>query len=61
MKKNRFRGKGGGEAIAITTASGTHTFWTIFKQCDNLDLSLQVSYLGCLSRNPRHAELRRKV
>ena len=35
-------------------------FRTIFKQSDNLGFSLR-SYLGCISRNPRHAELRRKV
>ena len=32
----------------------------MFKQCDNLGLSLQ-SCLGSISRNPRHAELRPKA
>ena len=41
-----------------TSIGGTHILCTIFKQCDNLGLSLQSS-LGCISRNPRYAELRR--
>ena len=32
----------------VTGVSETHIFWTIFKQCDNLGLSVQ-SYLGCIS------------
>ena len=37
------------------------THWVpIFKRCDNLGLSLQ-SCLGCVSRNPHQAELRRNV
>ena len=57
MKQNRFFG---GRRLRYTTVSGMHIFWTIFKQCYNLGLSLQPC-LGCISRNLRHAELRRKV
>ena len=46
-----FWGGEGERRLLYTSVSGTHTFWTILKQCDNLGLSLQ-SYLGCMRSNP---------
>lgn len=54
MKQNRFWGR---RRLHYTSVSGTHIFGTIFKQWDNLGLSLQ-SCLGCVRS---HAELRQKV
>ena len=57
MKQNRFLKE---KAIALHYGKGKHILWSMFEQCDNLGLSLQ-SYLGSISRNPRHAEPRPKA
>ena len=46
--------------MRYVTVCGTHIFGTTFKQYDNLGLSLQCC-LGCVIRNSRHTQQRRKV
>lgn len=60
LRKSNRTDSWGRSLLPYTEVTGTHIFWTIFKQCDNLDLRLQ-SCLGFISRNPRYTELRRKV